>query len=84
MEAWTDNNDGKTLPNDLSSQEHSGAIEPEMQIPEHPSCEHDKGVTFGELPGGRKIKHCILCGRWTDVEKEFGEAIGEHLFGGDR
>lgn len=75
--AWTENNDGVTLPNDLDASEHSGASEPEIELCEHGiplascvmcNCAHDGGFTAGELPGGRKIVHCVKCGMWKDAE----------------
>jgi hypothetical protein len=81
---WTENNNGIDLPENMDASEHSGAIETEIhpvELDPMEKCAHDGAWTDGELPGGRKIKHCTLCGFWKDAVQHIGNAIGEAKFG---
>lgn len=60
MTAWTENNDGVNLPEDMDTSHHSGASLP---------CSHQH-TTKGMLPGQCYILHCEDCLTHFEIDAE--------------
>jgi hypothetical protein len=82
-EAWTENNDGKTLPSNMDASKHSGdnvseqdldteieMLEERLDLLKAKREGQDRHVHEwepGQLPGAVRIRTCKTCGAWGKI-----------------
>lgn len=73
-ETWTENNDGKTLPEEMDASQHSGYEDAFEKAMQNNRSSHDHKWKRGILPGNVCMKSCMVCGE-TVKPIEFDEWI---------